>query len=268
MLVNKSVKYSFRSFLNKYHWVSYDKHKNNFGDILTPHIIAHLSDKKVKRIPSLFYRFTNHFFMIGSILQKSTSKTIIWGSGFISAKVKCKEEPLEICAVRGPLTKSKLEAAGIECPNVFGDPALLMPEIYKPKVKKKYRIGIIPHYVDKGNPWLSNFKESHEVTVIDVQQANPLNVIDEMLACDRIISSSLHGVIVADAYNIPSLWIEFSDQVVGEGFKFLDYFMSVKRKDRRPICIKKHTEIHEIERNFYDYKIDIDLEQLKSSCPL
>ncbi len=268
MPINWSLKKSLKSFFNRYYWVSYDVHKNNFGDILTPYIIAHFSDKKIKRIPSILYPYLNHFFIVGSILQKSSEKTMIWGSGFISGKSKCKEEPKKIYAVRGPLTRCILMAEGIKCPEIYGDPALLMPEIYHPKKKKKYKIGIIPHYVDKGHPWLENFDSNDDILVIDVQQENPLNVIDEMLTCDRIISSSLHGVIVADAYQIPSLWIEFSNKVVGEGFKFLDYFMSVKRKDRKPICIKSNTKIEAIEQEFYDYKIDIDLQKLKLSCPL
>ena len=57
----------------------------------------------------------------------------------------------KIHAVRGPLTKAKLDSEGIACPEVFGDLALLMPEIYDPSFKKKYKVGILPHYVDKKN---------------------------------------------------------------------------------------------------------------------
>ncbi|WP_052307650.1 polysaccharide pyruvyl transferase family protein [Belliella baltica] len=105
------------------------------------------------------------------------------------------------------------------------------------------------------------------ILIIDVQQKNPLNVIDDILSCDKIISSSLHGLIVADAYRVPSIWIEFSDKIVGNGFKFFDYFLSVNRKDNAPVKINSTTQLDDILKNFYDYEIEIDLEKLRKSCP-
>jgi len=257
-----------KSFFSKYLWVSYDAHKKNFGDMLTPLVVAYLHKKKIRRLPTFFFPYIEHYFIIGSILQKSTSKTNIWGSGLISRSSKCKSKPKKIFAVRGPLTKSLLEDQGIDCPEVFGDPALLMPEIYSPSIKKKYKLGVVPHYVDKNHPWLKINSDNKDILIIDVQRENPLEVIDDLLACEKIISSSLHGIIVADAYSIPSLWVEFSNKVVGEGFKFLDYFLSVGRKDNKPIYMLQDLKIEEIEREFYNYKILIDLKKLKESFPL
>lgn len=263
----KRLKHRINAIINRFYWVSWDSHKNNFGDILTPYIVEHFTNKKVKRVPSILFPLFKHFFVIGSILQKCTSQTEVWGSGFISGDSKCKENPKKIHAVRGPLTKAKLDAEGIVCPEVFGDLALLMPEIYDPSFKKKYEVGILPHYVDKNHEWLEKFEEEDNVLIIDVQQKNPLNVIDDILSCDKIISSSLHGLIVADAYGVPSIWIEFSDKIVGNGFKFLDYFLSVQRKDRSPVNVKEGTELEDVLEKFYEYEIDIDLEKLKMSCP-
>lgn len=248
--------------------VSWDAHRDNFGDILTPYIVAHFTNHKIKRISSKLFPFYPHFFVIGSILQKSRKTTTVWGSGFISKEATLKENPKKICAVRGPLTRERLLKMGVECPEVYGDPALLMPEIYTPKkLDKNYRLGIIPHYVDKNHPWLEVFKEDSSVKIIDVQQKNPLAVIDDILSCERVLSSSLHGVIVADAYHVPSLWISFSNKVLGEGFKFIDYFKSVGRKDEAPIHIHNDLELEEILQNFEPYQIQIDLKKLKTACP-
>lgn len=251
------------------YWVSWDAHRNNFGDILTPYIISKLTNKKIKRISSKLFPFYHHYFVIGSILQKSKKTTSIWGSGFISEEAHCKQKPKKVYAVRGPKTRAKLIEAGIDCPKVYGDPALLMPELYQPNEAstKKYKLGIIPHYVDKKHPWLNQFKDRNDIKIIDVQQKNPLNVIDDMLECERIISSSLHGIIVADSYQIPSLWISFSNKVLGKGFKFLDYFESVGRQDKKPQIIRDTTAIEELIKSFTDYQINIDLEQLKQVCP-
>ncbi len=72
---------------------------------------------------------------------------------------------------------------------------------------------------------------------------------------------------MADAYKIPSVWIEFSDKVKGEGFKFFDYFLSVKRDDKHPYKIKSETTVEDLYSIFYDYDIDIDLKKLIDSFP-
>ena len=73
--------------------------------------------------------------------------SIIWGTGCID-KGMIGEKPSKVYAVRGPLTREELLKKGIECPEVYGDPALLYPMIYNPKVEKKYKWGIIPHYIE------------------------------------------------------------------------------------------------------------------------
>lgn len=51
--------------------------------------------------------------------------------------------------------------------------------------------------------------------------------IDELCSCDCVISSSLHGLIIAEAYGIPTLWVKFSDEINGDDFKFYDYYASI-----------------------------------------
>ena len=62
--------------------------------------------------------------------------------------------------------------------------------------------------------------------VIDLHTKEVKSVIDEITSCMRIVSSSLHGIIVAHAYGIPALWVQ-NNYVDTDGFKFYDYFSSV-----------------------------------------
>jgi len=240
----------------------------NFGDGLNPYFISHITGKKsVNVYHPLNKSEKEHYIAIGSTLEMATEQSIIWGAGYIGESRIFKEKPLRICAVRGPKTRTKLLEQGVECPEVYGDPALLLPYIYLPKIEKKYELGIIPHYVDQSNEWLAQYKSSSSIKIIDIKRCNPQHVINDILACEKIASSSLHGLIVADAYGIPSTWVEFSDNVVGKGFKFHDYYESVGRELESPLRIYNNTDVEEIMKSFKNYIIDINLTKLIESCP-
>ncbi|MFA5921275.1 MAG: polysaccharide pyruvyl transferase family protein [Methylococcaceae bacterium] len=240
----------------------------NFGDILNPVLVSKLIGKNILNIRAEYYE-KEHYLVIGSILQYANKQSIVWGSGFISSDSQCHEKPLKVCAVRGPLSRQKLIESGIECPEVYGDPALLLPMVYNPKIEKKYKIGIIPHYIDKDNKWIKEIQNTNEdILVIDLINKNPLEVANLILSCERVGSSSLHGLIVADAYQIPSLWLEFSDSlIIGGHFKFLDYFASIGKNIKKPLLIKTNTKIEEIIENTQYIELSIDLNKLIEACP-
>ncbi|MDD2367685.1 MAG: polysaccharide pyruvyl transferase family protein [Sulfuricurvum sp.] len=239
----------------------------NFGDAINPLVIQHFSHKDVTKVEPFLYN-KQHYFVIGSILGRVNKNSIVWGSGFISETDMFKERPLKIHAVRGPKTRKKLLDAGVDCPEVYGDPALLLPKLYNPKIKKIYSLGIIAHYFDKDNSWLQNNMNNNKIKIIDVSQSNPFGFIDDILSCEKVVSSSLHGIITADAYGIPAKWIKLSNKLHGGDFKFLDYFLSVKRKDTEAFVINADTSLDELNLLFNDsYKIQIDLDKLIQSCP-
>src|SRR5699024_7687362 len=51
-------------------------------------------------------------------------------------------------------------------------------------------------------------------------------VVKQICSCEYILSTSLHGLIVAHAYSIPALWLK-KGYIDTDGFKFKDYFSSV-----------------------------------------
>ncbi len=245
--------------------VSWDR-GTNFGDAINPILIQQLFNQKVAWVSRDYYPKT-YLMCIGSILQKATSNSIIWGTGYISSDSKFKSKPKKVYAVRGPMTRDLLLKQGVECPEIYGDPGLLLPLIYSPKIKKRYKLGVIPHYVDKEDSKLELFFNNEDILIIDIKNSNHYEFIDEVLSCEKIISSSLHGIIISDAYNIPSKWIEFSNNVKGNGFKFLDYFLSVQRDEKEPINMKNVNNINEIYESFTKYEIQIDLKLLLNAFP-
>jgi pyruvyltransferase len=246
--------------------VDYAVKKNNFGDILNPIVIEHFTKRKTTRIASLYYE-KPHLLGIGSVLNRATKYSNVWGSGFIKEQSFVVAPPNKILAVRGPKTRKRLLELNINCPEVFGDPALLMPEIYYPKIKKKYKLGIIPHYVDFNDKRLKLIKDDN-VIIIDICNPNPLLVIDQLLECETIASSSLHGLIVSDAYGIPNVWVKFSDNVVGGNFKFHDYFQSISRATTQPYIINDEVNTVELfalsQKNVLNIDLNILVNTLKN----
>ena len=246
----------------------------NWGDALNPVLIQKISGKTPLIATKYTYNIRNRpvYSVVGSTLEKANTNNcgrgnlIVWGTGFISNRGRLKVQPKKICAVRGPLTRELLLKQGHECPEVYGDPALLYPGFYTPDSQKRYKLGIIPHYVDKSHATLNNFQDDPDILIIDIL-GGIHNVIDQICNCQKIASSSLHGIIAADSYGIPSTWVKFSDGVVGNGFKFFDYFTSVGRTDEGPLAIQEGSSIDDILDNYYHYKLSLDLEELWEVCP-
>lgn len=191
----------------------------NLGDDLNYYILQEITNKRIVNIKDTFLRRRNYLF-IGSIVEKyCESNSVIWGAGAMYGDHVLSSKPTEVRAIRGRLTKEYLEGQGVYCPDTYGDPALLLPYIYQPMVVKKYKLGIIPHYVDKDNNDVIELhnKIKDSIIINMVGYSNWHNVIDKIAQCEMIISSSLHGLILSDAYNIPNMWFSVSDSIRGGG---------------------------------------------------
>ena len=248
---------------------------NNWGDDINVHLLEIISNRKVgvcncSLIHKLFS--PSHYICIGSILGwYEDEKSEIWGSGFISSDSKLNVVPLRIHSVRGKLTRQKLLEQGIECPESYGDPALLMSRYYTPNIQKKYKIGIVPHFMDFDNDAVNDFirRNPDSIKIQLKGYKNWTDVVDQICSCELILSSSLHGLIISDSYCIPNLWISLSDAVCGEGFKFYDYFSSVDRDITSPYVISNYTDIERIMSiaNSIVYSAKINFDSIIDSCP-
>jgi pyruvyltransferase len=204
------------------------KPKENYGDLLGAYLVKKISKKKILWSDPKKFSIRDFwepiYVTIGSILAHVNKKCIVWGSGIIQENQIVK--PAKFLAVRGPETRRILISQGYKVPEVYGDPALLLQKYYNPKIEKKYAMGIVPHYVDY-NVVKEMYGNNEDVLVIDLMTNDVEATTDLFLQCERIVSSSLHGIIVSHAYQIPAVWVKFSDNLFGDDIKFKDYFKSV-----------------------------------------
>jgi pyruvyltransferase len=192
----------------------------NFGDQLSPRVCGALSGQDV--------RFAEpgrdcDLVAIGSILQHVHGERFcgaVWGTGLVSDEREVPDlSNARVFAVRGRLTAQRIGAHDV----ALGDPGLLCNRFARPR-PKRFRLGVIPHYVDRDDETVRRVvASSASFTWIDVT-AGVAHVMDRVAECDVVASSCLHGLVAADALGIPNAWIELSDKVIGGRFKFHDYY--------------------------------------------
>lgn len=234
----------------------------NFGDVLGSFIYKELvgvtpkelyiNDPEVKQ-----HNDAEHYLIVGSILKHASENAWLWGIGIMHAgdehKIKNSIDPNKVYAVRGNKTKNALKSAGVNLSSnvALGDPALLLPLLVERAESKKYLFGIIPHFTEY-QVVAERYKEHPNVIVINLGDHSELQCIEETIGkitqCEKILSSSLHGIIVGHAYGIPSAWCNFSpvtqNQESGTTYlKFHDYFETVGLLDMKPVpCLSNNVE--------------------------
>lgn len=181
-------------------------------------LLCKISFKKFSEIP-FFYEDT--LLGIGSIISWGNKRSVVWGSGFMNGNEKFRGG--KVYAVRGKLTNDRLVHLGFKGCNVWGDPALLLPLLLPKIAIKSVEIAIIPHWTE-----VDYFKDKYAgmYKIIDVRTDDVESFVNELTSCRYILSTSLHGIILSHAYQIPALWIKHG-YIQTDGFKFFDYFSSV-----------------------------------------
>ena len=213
------------------------KYPYNLGDSLAMPIINFMLDKKgIKADKEVKGR--KHLFTVGSGGLRSFQNTTIWGSGILCDEFRGRwyekywdadHRHLDIRAVRGPMTRDVFLKLGHQCPEVYGDPGILMPLIYQPDfnfVERGSReYGIIPQYTTENKVRLYYPDEK----IISMNSNDYKSVIDKIVSCKKVYSSSLHGIILAEAYGVPAIFFRSVELKVD--FKYKDYYASTGRYD-------------------------------------
>ena len=133
---------------------------------------------------------------------------------------------LDVRAVRGPKTKGALDKLGIKCPEVYGDPAMLMPLIYQPINKKTNMTVVITHLKDEKEMC---DRYASDIVITDMVTDDWRKKIDLIVSAKRVISSSLHGLILAESYGVPAILLR--PKAENSLFKYEDYYLGTGRNN-------------------------------------
>jgi pyruvyltransferase len=240
---------------------------DNFGDAITPYLIKKISNREVQWVPA--NSDPSLVMVTGSILGCSINKGIVWGAGCAfksDIDPACFTKPSEefrIIATRGLLSKKIVEQSG-HTPITFGDPGILIPKFYNPNLPKKYDVGIICSWVDYDDVLL---KYNNEKIAIINSIGGVEDIINKLLECEVVIASSLHGLIISIAYDIPTVLVKFSDRMIGDGFKFQDFLTCVDRQYEPIDLIGNALNIKDLINLTFVHKLCINVDDLFNCCP-
>ena len=218
----------------------------NFEDALSPIMVAMVGGLPVRRVPARSSSL--RMVAIGAIGHTlEAGEAHVWGTGCSPWKnpyaagdqrvpfARSADSAIVLHAASGPMAEKLMSD---KRPGIYGDPAWLLPRFYQPRIKKKWKLGVILHLSELGNrayeaqplPAFARYQVPDELKddVHLITTVTPLGVesvkakLDEILACERIVSMSMHGLIIAEAYGIPCLYFSPMSEPRGLGSLALD----------------------------------------------
>ncbi len=211
-----------KSSVKLYWWAK----NNNFGDYLSPLMFNHYT----KVAPIWAEPAAAQVLLTGSnldVIPHLGWRGVVAGAGMLHSYTRVDVSKARVLGVRGLLTAENL--TGLPEEYTLGDPGLLASELVFPE-RSTIGIGVVPHWTDT-ELWPRELANSRKygygpVTLINPTEP-PLEVIRKIGSCDKIITSSLHAVIVADSFSLPRRVEKFDKMDTspheGDEFKFQDY---------------------------------------------
>jgi pyruvyltransferase len=205
-----------RNDVNVYYWKP--PHTHNVGDLLSEVIVK--SVHEFLGLPRA--NQTRRMLAIGSVIDSTQCDIVVWGSGLHDARARVPGVRLDVRAVRGPETRRVLLANNVHCPPVFGDPAVLLPLFYRPEKTALQAHTVIPHFSKE-----AAYLTGDPANTISTLTPNWRWFVSRVANSKLVISGSLHGIILAEAYGVPAIALTDIDT---DWFKYEDYYLSTGRR--------------------------------------
>ncbi len=196
---------------------------NNFGDLLGPFLVREILSRAGLDNTGPFNG--SRLLSVGSIMGMARENDTIWGSGINGKYVDevYSFRRVDVRAVRGPLTRGGLRKRGQTVPEIYGDPGLLVgalwqrAELFDADLARE--VTIIPNLNEIGD---YNGMEGYLDPRTDLRRC-----LEVIASSSFVASSSLHGVIIADALGVP---VRIMRSKAEPEFKYRDYFEGTGRK--------------------------------------
>jgi hypothetical protein len=218
------------------------------------------------------------------------SKVHVWGSGFIKSPETSEERlmrRLKVCAVRGRITLERLRGlTGLALDDAaVGDPGLLASRLYPAKGAPFRSCGIIPHHAElaeikrpgetvatesesgilqdstiRAMPLFDRLARSIPGAVVLNPESSPKTVISRISECEAVLSSAMHGLIVADSFGVPNIRLIASDSLMGGDYKFKDYYSAFSENKYRAVDIREDVSaglLETVKNGFEDLRNEI-----------
>lgn len=209
----------------KMYWWRYENQpRHNFGDEISPLLVGELFDRDcVWTLP-----YQCDVVAAGSIVElmmelKGVNRPVLWGTGFMRDEDgHIGERDFDVVAVRGARSRDRLESGRDQV--ALGDPGLLADVLLPARPAKTCRLGVLPHFLDAEVGEVDWLRGQPGVRILDATD-DPRTVVHAIAECETLLSSSLHGLIVADAIGVPNAHVKLSDnRFIGGMYKFRDYY--------------------------------------------
>ncbi|MBD3880967.1 polysaccharide pyruvyl transferase family protein [Phormidium tenue FACHB-886] len=217
----------------------------NLGDALSPVLVSALSGLAI--VHQHFDSPRKKLACVGTIGHALKNGTVhLWGTGVDKAKnpidrsLNYYQQPpnteFQVHALRGKYSARTFRQQGIEVPDVYGDPVWFLPSIFSAAPEKQYELGVIVHLSE-----LAELTDSAGVREELIRYSIPPSLashvrlintltpptlgsleakVKEITSCRRIVSTSLHGLVIAEAYGIPCAY--FQHIATGANFVQID----------------------------------------------
>lgn len=212
-------------------WVTGSRERSvtNLGDALSPVVVSAISGRPVVHRAASDPR--ERMIAIGTIGQSQRAATVhVWGTGYSSErgaalrhdeKFQARPAPhFVVHATRGPISRQGFRDLGFDSPPIYGDPAWFVPRILPlDEVRPRYELGVVLHISEvdgnspasPANPEYSRYNVPPSLgdqvriitTYVDASIAGIAGALRTIKQCRRIVSTSFHGHLLAEAYGIP-----------------------------------------------------------------
>lgn len=242
------------------------------------HFLSLICNKSIKYVPTdlsrpyLSYLPIYAWDVISGEFSYNEHKLHVWDMG-LDFTPQASYNTSNTNLVHGPYTRYMLwQEKNILTPPIFGHPLLLLSRYYRPQSKKGFRVGIVVTRKTEETKAILVFLEKHtDCCIIDLNHYDKWTEVADMICgCERIVSSSVYGLMLADSYAIPNLWIDFASESSHKTDNkiVLDYVLSVGRTDEVPFHIDHAEQIEDaVLHARFRCAPDIPYEEIRRACP-